>query len=254
MSRAWWIGLSAAALLAAGCGGAKEDPLLALSADEALAEGKLLMEREKYQRAQEYLTHAFEIEPNSASGREGLLLAADALYLAGGQTNFIKAESKYRDFLNRFPTSERSAYVQFQMANSLMKRMRKPDRDQSVSQQALSAYREVVRIYPDSEYASMAQEQIGLVRENLAEHEFVIGRFNYRFRLYDAAVARFNTVLEEYPDSVVMDRTLFHLGMALLRLQKIEEAAEAFERLRNEFPDSPYLEKVPGAPPEEEAA
>ena len=43
----------------------------------------------------------------------------DALYLAGGEQNYIRAEAKYRDFQNRFPTSQRGDYVLFQIANSL---------------------------------------------------------------------------------------------------------------------------------------
>ena len=268
-TRSTLILVAGLALLAAGCrsGGVKEDPLMALSAEEALTAGKELLENGKYRRAQEYLTHAFEVEPNSASGREGLLLAADALYLDGGSSNFVRAESKYRDFLNRFPTSDKAAYVQFQMANCLIKRMRKPDRDQSISLQALGALGEVLQLYPDSEYATQAREQIVVVRQNLAEHEFVVGRFNYRFRLYPAAAKRFRTVLDEYPETEGIDQTLLHLGMALLKLNQWAEAAEAFDRLRSEYPDSPYLEKVPkntrepGAseeeseePPDEEAA
>ncbi len=240
------------ALLAAGCksGGVKEDPMMALSAAEALEEGKSLMERGKYRRAQEYLTHAFEIEPNSASGREGLLLAADALYLGGGTSNFIKAESKYRDFLNRFPTSDRAAYVQFQMANCLIKRMRKPDRDQSISLQALGALHDVLQLYPDSEYSGQAREQIKLVRQNLAEHEFVVGFFNYRFRLFPAAIQRFRTVLEEYPETEGQDRVLFHLGLAELKMQDWGGAYDAFERLRDDFPDSPFVAKIPQVRPD----
>ena len=244
-----WRNLAAVGLLLAltgGCkSGVKDDPMMALSAEEALVEGKALLEAEKYRRAQEYLTHAFEIEPNSASGREGLLLAADALYLDGGSSNYIKAESKYRDFLNRFPTSEKASYVQYQMANCLSQRMRKPDRDQSISLQALAALQEVIQIYPDSEYAERAREQIVVVRQNLAAHEFVVGYFNYRFRLFPAAVTRFNTVLEEYPETDGQDQVLFHLGMAHLRLKAWGDAYEAFERLRAEHPDSPFVAKIP---------
>ena len=57
----------------------------------------------KYNKAGALLTHAFEVEPNSRSGREALLLAADAYFLHGGSDDYIKCEAKYRDFLNRFP-------------------------------------------------------------------------------------------------------------------------------------------------------
>ena len=131
------------------------------------------------------------------------------------------------------------------MANCLTKRMRKPDRDQSISLQALSALREVLEIYPDSEYADEARRQVEVVRQNLAEHEFVVGYFNYRFRLYPAAVNRFRTVLEEYPDSESLDKTLFHLGLAHLKMQQWGDAHDAFQRLRDEHPDSPFVAKIP---------
>ena len=256
--RAWatWILLASLVPLAVGCGsgGVKEDPLMALSAEEALAEGKALMELGKYRRAQEYLTHAFEIEPNSASGREGLLLAADSLFLAGGTSNFIKAESKYRDFLNRFPTSDKASYVQFQMANCLIKRMRKPDRDQSISLQAMTALDEVVQLYPDSEYATQAREQMVQVRQNLADHEFVVGQFNYRFKLYSAAVGRFRTAIEEYPESQGLDRALYFLGMSLLKVNQPGEAADAFAQLRSDYPESPWALKAPDKVPEADTA
>ena len=77
----------------------REDPLLRLSAAESLAEGQRLMGIEKYSQARKYLTHAFEVEPNSSSGREALLLVADSLYKQGGTQNLVQAEAKYRDFL-----------------------------------------------------------------------------------------------------------------------------------------------------------
>ena len=101
----------------------RQDPLLQLSAAESLAEGQRLMALEKYAQARKYLTHAFEVEPNSVSGREALLLVADSLYKQGGTQNLVQAEAKYRDFLNRFPTSDRAPYVQYQIGASLAGRV-----------------------------------------------------------------------------------------------------------------------------------
>ena len=53
----------------AACGGdGRQSPILVLSVDESLAKGKELLEAKKFFQAREYLTHAFEIEPNSVSG------------------------------------------------------------------------------------------------------------------------------------------------------------------------------------------
>jgi outer membrane protein assembly factor BamD len=239
--------LAAAALAGlAGCkSSAPEDPILQLSAEESLVQGKELLAREKYERARPYFTHSFEVEPNSAIGREALLLAADTYFLQGGSGNFVQAEAKYRDYLNRFPTSEQSAYVQFQIANSLAKRMERPDRDQNVTRKALEAYQELIRVYPTSEYAAQAQEQMKAVLANLAEHEFLIGRFYLRYGAPVAAAERFEFLLATYPLYQERDKVLYHLGVAYGNGNKPEEARKTFERLRAEFPQSPFLQEIP---------
>lgn len=238
--------LAVLALTAAACRSTpKEDPILRLAAAESLAQGKELMAKEKYARARPYFTHAFEVEPNSAIGREGLLLAADTYYLEGTSASYLQAEAKYRDYLNRFPTSAQAPYVQFQIANSLAKRMEKPDRDQSGTRKALEAYQELIRLYPTSEYAQQAQEQIKLVTANLAEHEFQIGRFYLRYGMPPAAVQRFNYLLETYPEYPDKGKVYYHLGLAHQKMNQNEEAQRAFDRLRTEVPDSPWIAEIP---------
>jgi outer membrane protein assembly factor BamD len=235
------------ALVAAGCSGARrQDPLLKLSAAEALAKGKDLMERKKYGDARKYLQHAFEVEPNSAAGREGLLLAGDALFLDGGTQNLIQAEAKYRDFQKRFPTSDKAAYVQFQIGKSLAARMERPDRDQSTSEKALEAFRDLVRLYPTSDYATQSKAEIARVQDNLAEHDYLVGSFYYRYGLPGAAAMRMQRLLDTYPDYSHKDKVLYLLGRAYERQEKSEESRAAFDRLRKEFPESPYLEDLPG--------
>lgn len=237
--------LLAAAVTGACRSGTSVDPILALSAAESLATGKELMAEEKYLRARPYLEHAFEVEPNSVNGREGLLLAADTYFLEGGRTNYIQAESKYRDFLNRFPTSDRAAYAQFQIAASLAQRMERPDRDQQTTRQALDAYQELLRLYPTTEYAARAREQARLVRDNLAEHEFMVGDFYLRYGIPRAAVGRFEYLLETYPEYSAKDKALYYLGRAYAKNKKPEESAAAFDRLRQQFPESPYVAELP---------
>lgn len=226
-------------------GGVKQDPILRLSAEEALTTGRDLMEREKYTQATQYFDHAFEVAPNSATGREALLLSADSYYLAGGMSSYVKAEAKYRDFLNRFPTSDRSDYVQMQIANCLAEQMLKPDRDQTATVKALTAFEGVLQLYPTSSYVEEVQARIVEIRQALAEHEYRVGRYNYRRRLYTAASWRLEDLTEEFPDFEEMDKVLYILGMSLGRGRKLEEAIEVFERLRTEYPDSRYIKKLP---------
>ena len=240
--------LAIAGLLLAGAGcksGGSKDPILRLSAEESLAKGKELLVKKKYDQARPYFTHAFEVEPNSAIGRDSLLLAADTYYLQGGNANFIQAEAKYRDFLNRFPTSEQSAYVQFQIANSLAKRMERPDRDQNVTRKALEAYQDLIRLYPTSEYAAQSTEQSKVVLVNLAEHEYIIGNFYLRFGIPRAAAERFEYLLTTYPQYKERDKVIYRLGIAYQGAGQAVEARKTFEILRQEFPQSSYIHQIP---------
>ncbi len=231
-------------LAALGCGGTREDPILRLSAEEALTEGKDLLAQGKYAKAGALLIHAFEVEPNSRSGREALLLAADSLFLNGGNDNYIRCEAKYRDFLNRFPTSERADYAQFQVANCLGERVEKPDRDQTVTYQALSAYEELMRLYPTSPYSAEARTKIADVTDRLASHEMAVGHFYLRFRVCTATIQRLEYLQKEYPDFSEMDRAYFTIGLAYDACNRVQEAEETYEKLYQRYPDSPYLQRL----------
>ena len=231
-------------VLATACGKKREDPILRLSSEEALEIGKQLLEEEKYYKAEKHLTHAFEVEPNSRNGREALLLAADALYLRGGLDNFIRCEAKYLDFINRFPTSDRADYAQFQVGNCLASRVEKPDRDQKVTRKALDAFQELLRLYPTSSHADEARRKIREVTDLLAAHELAIAEFYMRYgrgSLCTAAIKRIEFLRESYPEFTEMDAALYRLGEAYIRCRRFEESDAAWEELRNKYPDSEYV-------------
>lgn len=232
----------------AGCSGKRrEDPILLLSAEEALEIGTELLTLKKYYKAERHLTHAFEVEPNSRSGREALLLAADALFLRGGSDSFIRCEAKYRDFLNRFPTSERADYAQFQVANCLAKRVEKPDRDQKVTCKALEAYEELLRLYPTSSHVPEVRQKIVEVSDLLAAHELAVASFYMRYGrggLCFAAIKRLEYLQQEFPSFSKMDAALLYLGKAYEKCRRKDDADATFQELRTRYPDSRYLEEA----------
>jgi len=231
--------------LTAGCGGGPPvDPILQLSTQEALERGKQLMDDGKYSRANRFLTHAFESAPNSREGRRALLLAADALYLAGGVDNYVLCEAKYSDFINRFPTSDQADYAQMQVANCLAQRMEKPDRDQTVARKALEAYEEMFRLFPTSKHLEEAQEQAELVRNQLAQSEFMVGSFYVRYRLCKAAINRLEPIPETYPNFTNREKLLFLLGRAYLQCRLVDQASDVLDEMTRDFPESRYLEKL----------
>lgn len=234
-------------LATSGCRGRRDDPVLRLSAAEALEIGKQMMDEEKYYKARRHLTHAFEVEPNSRSGREALLLAADAFFLHGGPDNYIKCEAKYRDFLNRFPTSDQADYAQFRVATCLSRRVEKPDRDQKVTREAVVAFEELMRLYPTSKYIPEAREELRVITDRLAAHELVIGSFYtnyYGSGICQATIGRLENIQNDYPEFSQMDAVHYHLGVAYRRCRRQDDAKREFDALANNFPSSKYIPKM----------
>ncbi len=167
----------------------------------------------------------------------------------GGEANWVKSQGRYRDFLNRFPTSQKAAYAQYQIGMSLSKRLQKPDRDQSLTQDALDAFNDVRRLYPTSEYSEMALPEMERIYNHSAEHDYLVGRFYMRYQRFGtsfAAISRFEGILENYPTYEETDRVLFYL-CKLYSFSAVEEhierGREVCKRLQDEYPDTMYARK-----------
>ena len=79
----------------------------------------------------------------------------------------------------------------------------------------------------------------------LAEHEFSVAFFYFRYGLPGAAVGRLEYLLETYPSYAEKDKAYYYLGMANLKGGRTEEAGKWFQRVRDEFPDSKFVSDIP---------
>jgi outer membrane protein assembly factor BamD len=245
-------GLAAAlALATASCassGGKKPDKItqeLLSTPKEALFEkGKALVEKKKWELGRKYLTFIFETYPNDPLGRQSLLMVADAFYRQGGTTGYTEARFRYRDYLNRYPGAPQRDYARYQFAVCYDKEHEKPDRDQTSTREAIEQYRLLLREFPNSAYTAGANGRIRSLIDLLAEHEFGVGYFYMRKGAPGAALARFASLEERYPDYGAKDKLFFYSGTVLERLGRKEEAGRYFSRLLEEFPSSEYAKKA----------
>lgn len=247
--RAAGAGVALCALLAGGCSGAKKpdkitQELLSQPKEALFEKGKALVAKKKYETGRKYLTFVFETYPNDPLGHQALLLLADSYFQQGGTTGYTEARFRYRDYVNRYPGAPRRDYARYQFALCYDKEHERPDRDQTSTREALNQYRALVREFPDTGYAGAARERIRQLTDLMAEHEFAVGFFYLRKGSVSAALSRFTSLEERFPEYGARDKLFFYSAQALEELGRGEEASRYYSRLIEQFPDSEYARRA----------
>ncbi len=203
-----------------------------------------LYNRRKWSRARSFYSNIYENYPNDPLGRRSLLRVADTYFQQGDAVNLVEAQYKYRDFINRYPGSDRADYAMLQIANVAFKQMERPDRDQAKTKEAIDKFNEMIRTYPKSELRPEAEKNLAEALDRLAKHEHIVARYYMKRKSFNAAVQRLNYLVEQYPNYHDRDGVFYDLATSLDHLGRTGEARLYYERVVSEFPKSDYASKA----------
>lgn len=219
------------------------DPeLLKLTKEQVFERAEDHFSRHRWPKARTYYTHLYETHPNDPLGRRSLLRIADTYYEQGDPVNLVEAQYKYRDFINRYPTSEQADYAMLRIAMCSFRQMEKPDRDQAKTFEAIEKFDDMLRTYPNSKLRPEAETRRNEALDRLAKHEHLVARFYMKRKSWNAAVQRLNFLIDTYPNYSDRAAVFYDLGATLSRLGRKGEARLYFERVVSEFPKSEYAE------------
>ncbi len=217
------------------------DPeLLQLSKEQLFQKGEEQFARKKWQRARTYFSHLYESFPNDPLGRRSLLKIADTYYEQGDPVNLVEAQYKYRDFINRYPTSELADYAMLRIAMCSFKQMEGPDRDQAKTREAVEKFDDMIRAHPRSPLRAEADARRQEALNRLARHEHLVARFYMKRGSHASAVQRLNYLIDTYANYDDRAGAFYDLANALSHLGRHGEARLYYERVLTEFPDSEY--------------
>lgn len=221
------------------------DPeLLKMTKEQVYQRGEDWFVKKRYQKSRTYFGFVFENYPNDPLGRRALLRVADSYFAQGDSVNLVEAQYKYRDFINRYPGSDKADYAMLQIAMVSYQQMERPDRDQTKTKEALDKLNDMVRTYPKSPLRADADKKTADVLDHLAKHEHIVARYYIKRRSYHAAEQRLNFLLQTYPNYDDRPGAFFDLGTSLDGLGRKAEARLYFERVLSEYPKSLYSERA----------
>jgi outer membrane protein assembly factor BamD len=229
------LSLIAAAL--AGCSLFDKDPVVPDEpADRLYNEGLYLLNVKKdYKDAAKKFEEVDRQHPYSDWARKSLIMSAFAFYQAGAYDDCIQAARRY---VTLHPGSPDAAYAQFLIGSSYFDQMPEISRDQERTDKAMQTFEELIRKYPNTEYAESARRKIEIARDQLAGKEMDIGRQLLTSRNYTGAINRFKVVVTRYQRTRHVEEALLRLTECYLALGIVDEAQTSAAVLGHNFPDS----------------
>jgi len=110
------------------------------------------------------------------------------------------------------------------------------DRDSSMAEEAFKDFAELVRKYPDSEYAADAKKRLVAIKSRLAQKELAVAQYYMDRQAYLAAANRGRYILEHFSDTPEVENALAMMVESYDQLDLPELREDALKVLRANFP------------------
>ena len=237
--------LAGASLMTAACAGRSSGPAdtsyVARDVESLYGEAKRRLDSGQATLAAALFDEVERQHPYSPWARRAQLMSSFSYYVAKDYNKAIQAAQR---FLQIHPGNKDAPYAFYLIALSYYEQISDVQRDQKVTEQALTALQEIDRRFPNSDYASDARLKIDLVRDHLAGKEMEIGRHYERAGRWIAAQIRFQNVVDNYQTTSHAPEALYRLTETSLALGIPDEAVKYAAVLGANYPGTEWYDKA----------
>ncbi len=206
-------------------------------ADTLYREGRNAFSEGDYKTAVEQFDEVERQHPYSEWAPHAQIMAAYAHYRA---QKYDDAVLTLERFLKLHPGHESAPYAYYLIALCYYEQISDVGRDQGLTEKAQKALKDVVRRYPDSDYARDTQLKLDLVEDHLAGKEMMVGRYYLQRQEYLSAANRFRYVVENFQTTSHVPEALHRLVETYLELGVTDEAKRYAAVLGHNFPGSDW--------------
>jgi outer membrane protein assembly factor BamD len=201
------------------------------------------MERKRYDEAVELFGEVERQHPYSPWARRAMLMKAFAHYR---QNDYEEAIAAVDQFISLHPGNKDAPYAYYLKAMCNYEQIRDVGRDQDFTNAAVQSLNDVIRRYPQTEYARDSRLKLDLTMDHLAGKELAIGRYYQRQGKHIAAINRYKQVINTYQTTGHTEEALYRLVETNLQIGLIEEARSAAAVLGHNYPGSVWYNDAYG--------
>jgi outer membrane protein assembly factor BamD len=167
------------------------------SPDVMASQGIQDLQKKKYEDAIETFEKVRDRYPYSDQAMLAQIKLADAYFY---KKKYDEALQAYKEFEKLHPTNKAVPYCIYREGLCFYRQRSTIDRDQTFTTKAMDEFSRLKKKYPESEFVSKADGFTAQCRRDLAEHEYYVAQFYFKTERYQAALQRYQTLADEYPD------------------------------------------------------
>lgn len=197
------------------------------------------MERNDWPRAILLFQEVERQHPFSKWARRAMLMSAYANYRSA---NYEESVAMAQRFISLHPGNDSTPYAYYLIAINYYDQIYDVGRDQATTVSAEAALQQVVRRYPESDYARDARLKLELTHDHLAGKEMDVGRYYLKENQQLAAIGRFKNVVSNYETTSQTEEALHRLVESYVALGIINEAKLVGSVLGYNYPQSRWYE------------
>lgn len=228
------------AVLLSACAGGKNTKKV-MTSEDYFQKAARQFELKKYEEARSSIEEARRRFRSGDLDARLLAMLGDIDYQMKEYNDAITA---YGEFLSLHPRNPDAARIRYRIGMSYFNMIKSRDRDPAPAYQALENFNRLVADHPRSLEAKEAVRKIAETRRALAEGELFVAKFYLKKKCYEGAIGRFETVIEDYPDTGLEAEALYYLGEAYIRMEDEENAHKYFNILLERYPSSGYANEA----------
>ncbi|MFB3850860.1 MAG: outer membrane protein assembly factor BamD [Acidobacteriota bacterium] len=216
----------------------RAEPVELLGVEELYQKGESLVKKHRTQTARKYFEQITLREDAGEYKEKAEVAIADSYFAEKNVDAYAEAISRYQAFLAFHAMHPLAPYCQYKTGLCYFREIDRPDRDISPAKNAKEIFKRLIENYPNSEYVADAKEKLNEVNNILAAHEIYVGDFYLKNSHPKAAKARYELVINEYPDYWNIPLVYFRIAEAALMDKNFDEAKTYLDKVIKSAPDS----------------
>ena len=206
---------------------------------EMYQEAKSFFDKDEYEISNDLFEELKKIYPLSNEAIQAEVMIGFISYL---KLDYESAISQFDKIIIKYPAHKNLDYVYYMKAMCNYEQITHHGLDGTYNELAIIDFEQVIKRFPNSEYAKDSRQKIILVKTNKAAKHMEIGRFYLKQKKYSAALNRFKIILDDYSMTKFAPEALHRMVESYYYMGMIDDSRKTASILGYNYPNSEWYE------------